>query len=200
MNSQTKPLLIVISAPSGAGKSTLCEKLLAENKSIRYSISCTTRAPRGKEQDGVAYHFLSPDQFEAYVSEGAFLEHATVHGNRYGTLKESVRSAMASGCSVLMDIDVQGAGQVRKALLHMPVDDVMVLGFVDIFIEPPSLGELRKRLEGRGEDRPDVIEERLKNAAEEMRAAPDYKYRVVNDDLNTALHEVREILKQEAVA
>jgi len=160
-------------------------------------VSCTTRPPRGEEQDGVAYYFLTPEVFEQRVREGAFLEHATVHDNRYGTLKETVRSAMAAGKSVMMDIDVQGAAQVREALAGLPDDDAMVQGFVDVFIEPPSLEVLRQRLEGRGEDAPEVIERRLNNAAQEMACADAYRHRVINDDLDTALDELRGILDRE---
>ena len=191
------PLLIVVSAPSGAGKSTLCDRLLAESPDIVYSVSCTTRAPRGEEQVGSAYFFLSPEDFEQRVGEGAFLEHATVHDNRYGTLKETVRSAMSSGKSVMMDIDVQGAQQVRDALATLPADDAMVRGFVDVFIQPPSMDILRQRLEGRGEDAIEVIERRLANAAQEMSCADVYKYCVINDDLDTAVAEFRGILDRE---
>jgi guanylate kinase len=194
-----KPLLIVVSAPSGAGKSTLCDRLLAEDSSIVYSVSCTTRPPRGQEADGVAYCFLSPESFETRVGEGAFLEHATVHGNRYGTLKETVRAAMSSGKSVMMDIDVQGACQVREALATLREDDAMVQGFVDVFIEPPSMAVLRTRLEGRGEDAADVIEQRLKNAAEEMAYSDAYRFTVVNDELAIALREIHDILDGDAM-
>ena len=164
-----------------------------------YSVSCTTRPPRGQEVDGVAYCFLSPESFETRVGEGAFLEHATVHGNRYGTLKETVRAAMARGKSVMMDIDVQGACQVRKALATLREDDAMVQGFVDVFIEPPSMAVLRTRLEGRGEDAADVIEQRLKNAAQEMACADAYRFTVVNDALAVALREIHDILDGEAM-
>lgn len=191
--------MIIVSAPSGAGKSTLCDRLLADDPGIRYSVSCTTRAPRGEEQDGVAYHFLSTAVFEARVAEGAFLEYASVHGNQYGTLKESVRDVMAEGQSVLLDIDVQGAALVRETLAELPDDDVMVRGFVDVFVEPPSMEVLRARLEGRGEDAREVIEQRLQNATREMACAPAYKYRLVNDDLDVALNQLRDILNREAM-
>jgi guanylate kinase len=193
-----KPLLIIVSAPSGAGKSTLCDQLLAEAPDIVYSVSCTTRPPRGEEVDGVAYCFLSAETFEQRVGDGEFLEHATVHDNCYGTLKETVRSAMAAGKSVMMDIDVQGARQVRQALAALAADDAMVKGFVDIFIKPPSMAVLRERLEGRGEDAAEVIERRLENAAQEMARADEYRYSVVNDELAVALAEIRDILNREA--
>ena len=160
-----KPLLIVMSAPSGAGKSTLCDLLLQEFPEISYSVSCTTRAPRGEEEDGQDYFFLSPAEFDRYVAEGRLLEHATVHGNRYGTPAAPVREAFAEGQSVLMDIDVAGAEQVRRYVATLPEDDPLRHGFVDIFIEPPDMEELRRRLEGRGEDSPETIALRLGNAA-----------------------------------
>lgn len=189
-----KPLLIVMSAPSGAGKSTLCDLLLQEFPEISYSVSCTTRAPRGEEEDGQDYFFLTPAEFDRYVAEGLLLEHATVHGNRYGTPEAPVREAFAEGQSVLMDIDVAGAGQVRQYVASLPEDDPLRQGFVDIFIEPPDMEELRRRLEGRGEDAPETIELRLRNAQGEMDRAGEYRYRVVNDDLQMAYRRLRDIL------
>jgi len=194
------PLLIVVSAPSGAGKSTLCDRVLAEDSDIIYSVSCTTRAPRGAEVDGIDYYYLTPEVFDDRVEAGDFLEYATVHGNSYGTLMETVRSAMDAGKSVMMDIDVQGACQVRDALKVLAADDAMVVGFVDIFIEPPSMEELRARLEGRGEDEAHVIEQRLKNAAQEMACADAYKYNVVNDDLDDAFVAMIKIINDEALS
>ena len=184
-------LLIVVSAPSGAGKTTLCNRLRAELPELVYSVSCTTRAPRGQEIDGEDYFFLTPDEFERRVHAGEFLEHATVHGNRYGTLEKTVRSAMAAGHSVLMDIDVQGAAQIRAHVAMLESADPLRVGFVDIFIEPPSLDALRRRLEGRAEDAPEVIERRLRQAAGEMACRGQYRHRVVNDDLNRAYAEFR---------
>ncbi len=198
--SNKHPLLIVVSAPSGAGKSTLCDRVLADDSDIVYSVSCTTRDPRGSEQDGVDYNFLTPEVFDDRVVAGDFLEYATVHGNSYGTLKETVRSAMAVGKSVMMDIDVQGACQVRDALKGLPADDAMMVGFVDIFIEPPSMEELRERLEGRGEDEAHVIEQRLTNAAQEMACVDAYKYNVVNDDLDKAYEEIVNIIEKETLS
>jgi len=140
-----RPLLIVISAPSGAGKSTLCNRLLDRCEDIVYSVSCTTRAPRGGEVDGKNYFFMTPAAFEEKVRAGAFLEHALVHANHYGTLKEKVRTTMQQGQSILMDIDVQGARQVRDALASLPPNDLMSCGFLDIFIQPPTLEVLRAR-------------------------------------------------------
>lgn len=197
MIAKNKPLLIVLSAPSGAGKSTLCNRLLAEDPTIAYSVSCTTRAPRGGEVDGKSYHFLSPEVFEARVREGAFLEQALVHGNRYGTLKETVRTAMQNGKSILLDIDVQGTRQVRAALAGLPPTDLMVCGFVDIFIHPPSMAVLRARLEKRAEDTAEVIEKRLQNAVRETDEAGMYRYQMVNDDFEQAFAKLRNIIQKE---
>ncbi len=189
-----KPLLIVMSAPSGAGKSTLCDLLLQEFPELTYSISCTTREPRGMEEDGIDYFFLSREAFEARVREGQLLEHALVHGNYYGTPEAPVREAFAEGQSVLMDIDVVGAEQVRRAIAKLPPEDPLRAGFVDIFIEPPDLDELRRRLVGRGEDAPEAIKLRLKNAEAELARAGEFTYRVVNDELDLAYRRLRDIL------
>ncbi len=189
-----KPLLIVMSAPSGTGKSTLCDLLLQEFPEITYSVSCTTRAPRGQEEDGIDYFFLSEEEFGRRVREGLLLEHATVHGNLYGTPADPVREAFAEGQSVLMDIDVAGAAQVREAVAKLPPGDPLREGFVDIFVEPPDLEELRRRLEGRGEDAPETIALRLRNAQGEMERAGEFAYRVVNDELEMAYRRLRDIL------
>ncbi len=189
-----KPLLIVMSAPSGAGKSTLCDLLLQEFPEITYSISCTTRAPRGQEEDGIDYFFLTQEAFAERVAQGQLLEHAVVHGNCYGTPEGPVREAFAEGQSVLMDIDVVGAAQVREKVAALPDGDPLKEGFVDIFIEPPSVEELRRRLVGRGEDAPATIEMRLKNAQGELDRADEFTYRVVNDELDLAYRRLRDIL------
>jgi guanylate kinase len=192
-----KPLLIVVSAPSGAGKSTLCDRLLAEFPDIDYSVSCTTREPRGAEVDGEDYFFMTRPGFEARVAHGDFLEHAEVHGNLYGTLKATVDDAFADGQSIIMDIDVAGAAQVRAHVATLPPDDPLRRGFVDIFITAPSFEELRRRIVARGEDSPESIELRMRNAVEEMKSAPLYRYRLVNDDLERAYAELRAIVLAE---
>ena len=189
------PKLIIVSAPSGAGKTTLCDRLLQDCPELVYSISCTTRDPRGEEEDGVDYHFVTRDAFDRLVGEGAFLEHAEVHGNCYGTLAEPIREALHARLSVLLDIDVAGAAQVREALARLPEDDPLRDGLVDIFISPPSLEELRRRLEGRGEDSPESIDRRLRNAKGEMARAHEFRYRIVNDDLDVAYKELRSVLE-----
>ena len=197
MSSNRKPLLIVVSAASGAGKSSLCRALLERRADLVYSVSCTTRAPRGGEIDGISYFFLTQDAFRQRVAAGDFLEHAEVHGNWYGTLHRTVQDTMQDGRSVIMDIDVQGAAHVRRALKHLPDDHLIRQGFVDIFIHAPSMDELRRRLEQRGEDTPDVIEKRLANAQSEMAAAQVYRYQVVNDDFDRALQELQTIIDKE---
>jgi guanylate kinase len=185
-----KPLLIVISAPSGAGKTTLCERLLQDYPEITYSISCTTREPRGVEEDGEDYYFLTKPDFARRVAAGEFLEHAKVHGFEYGTLQEPVYAAFAEGHCVLMDIDVEGAAQIRAHVATLPPTDPMRAGFVDIFIRPPSLDALRERLEARGEDDEATIARRLRNADKEMERAGEFRYHVMNDDLEIAYREL----------
>ena len=197
MSSEARPLLIVVSAPSGAGKSTLCRRLVAEEPDIVYSVSCTTRPPRGREQHGRDYFFLDPDDFERRARQDLFLEHASVHGYRYGTLRETVRDVLSNGQSVLMDIDVQGAAQIRRAARRSPEGDLLRDGFVDIFIAPPSLETLRERLEKRGEDEPDTVARRLRNAEKEMACQSDFSHKVVNDDLETAYARFKAILQAE---
>ena len=180
---KTKPLFIVISAPSGCGKSTLIDMLLQEYCDIVYSISCTTRAPRGEEEDGLDYHFKTKARFEELIKEHAFIEYAKVHDNYYGTLKAPIVEVLAEGSSMILDIDVQGAAKVRDYVRNLPNTDPLKIGYVDIFINPPSMEELRARLEGRGTDAPDVIERRMANAAGEMARAGEYMFQVTNDDL-----------------
>ena len=180
---KTKPLFIVLSAPSGCGKSTLIDMLLQEYPDIVYSISCTTRAPRGEEEDGLDYHFKTKERFEELIKEDAFIEYANVHGNYSGTLKGPIQEVLAEGNSMVLDIDVQGAAKVRNYVRKLPNTDPMKIGYVDIFINPPSMEELRARLEGRGTDSPEVIEKRLANAEGEMARAGEYMHQVTNDDL-----------------
>ena len=183
---KTKPLFIVMSAPSGCGKSTLVDMLLQEYPDICYSISCTTREPRGEEEDGLDYHFKTKERFEELIKEGAFIEYAKVHDNYYGTLKAPIQEVLAEGNSMILDIDVQGAAKVREYVRNLPNTDPMKIGYVDIFINPPSMEELRRRLEGRGTDAPEVIEKRLANAEGEMSRASEYMHQVTNDDLAIA--------------
>ncbi|MBR0197072.1 MAG: guanylate kinase [Kiritimatiellae bacterium] len=191
---KTKPLFLVISAPSGCGKSTLIDMLLQEYHDIVYSISCTTRDVRGDEEDGIDYHFLKKERFEELIAEGAFLEYAQVHGNYYGTLRRPIEEVLAEGNSMILDIDVQGAAKVRQYIRNLPNTDPLKIGYVDIFINPPSMEALRERLEGRGTDSADVIERRLENAEGEMARAGEYMYQVTNDDLSHAFKRLCDLI------
>lgn len=192
--SSVRPLMLVVSAPSGAGKSTLCDRLVAEFPNVSYSISCTTRAPRGEEEDGLHYYFLSKKEFKERIKNGEFLEHAKVHGNFYGTLEDTVLFAMEEGRHVLLDIDVQGAAQIRESLVRLDPRHPIRRGFTDIFVLPPSHEELEKRLRGRGTDKDSVIKKRLATAIEEMKQAQKYSLQIVNDDLDTAYTELKAVI------
>jgi guanylate kinase len=182
------PLVLVLSSPSGGGKSTIARRLLAERSDTGYSVSATTRAPRGTEREGEAYHFLSPEEFEQRVARGDFLEHAVYNGHRYGTLEQEVRRVTQGGQHVLLDIEVDGARMVRE---RFP-DAVLV------FVVPPSGKALAERLRGRGTDSEAVIAGRLERALEELAAAREYDYVVVNDDLEEAVRAVHAILDVES--
>ena len=191
----TKPLFVVMSAPSGCGKSTLIDLLLQEYPDLVYSISCTTRAPREGEEDGLDYHFLTVERFRELLAEDAFLEHAEVHGNYYGTLRRPIEEVLGEGNSMILDIDVVGAAKVRHEVMHhLPPENPLRAGYVDIFINPPSMEELRARLEGRGTDAPEVIERRLANAEGEMARAGEYMFQVTNDDLQLAYRRLCDII------
>ncbi len=167
-------ILLVVSGPSGSGKTTLCRKL-ANAGEAHYSISCTTRAPRHGEKNGEDYHFLSLESFRERLAAGEFLEHATVHGNLYGSLKSEVISYLENGTDVVMDIDIQGAEQVRHCQ-----DKAIQRAFVDLFVMPPSEEELYARLSGRGTDSGETIALRMKNALGEMKHWPRYAYRLLS--------------------
>jgi guanylate kinase len=167
-------ILLVVSGPSGSGKTTLCRRLALAGEA-HYSISCTTRAPRLGEKDGEDYHFLTPQDFQKRLAAGDFLEHATVHGNFYGSLRSEVSSHLQQGIDVVMDIDIQGAEQIRACSFPE-----IRLAFVDLFVMPPNEAELEKRLTGRGTDQPEVIALRLANALGEMRDWPRYRYRLLS--------------------
>ena len=189
-----KPLFIVMSAPSGCGKSTLIDMLLQEYPDLQYSISCTTRAPRGEEEDGIDYHFMTVERFKELLAEDAFLEHAEVHGNFYGTLKRPIEEVLAEGNSIILDIDVVGAGKVRRYVAGLAADDPLRAGYVDIFINPPDMHALRERLERRGTDSPEVIERRLANAEGEMARAGEYMFQVTNGDLGMAYKKLCDLI------
>lgn len=176
--------IFVVSAPSGAGKSSLVKALLELDWHVRPSTSHTTRAPRGQEKHGREYYFISPQEFDAMVQAQAFVEWANVHGNRYGTSKKAIEERIAQGGDVVLEIDFQGAMQIRQAFPQA----------VLIFILPPSWEELRARLERRGEDAPEVIAMRLKNAAQEMAQAHKFDYVIINELFERALFDLKTIV------
>ncbi len=175
-----KGKLFVISGPSGTGKGTIVKRILASEERAQLSISMTSRQPRVGEVDGKDYFFVTPQAFEEGIAKGDLLEHANVFGNYYGTPRHYVEQSLEEGVDVILEIDVQGAMKVKE---KMP-DAVM------IFLLPPSMTELRQRLEGRGTDSQEVIERRLQEASNEMAMAIHYDYTIINDDLETAVQEV----------
>lgn len=179
--------LIVISAPSGAGKTTLCQKLLQSMPDVKMSVSYTTRGPRQGEVDGEHYSFISAEQFREMIGTGTFVEWAEVHGNYYGTSKVRIQEILNAGADVILDIDVQGARQMRQ---HFPES-------VHIFVLPPSMEALRQRLEGRMSDSPEVIARRLLKAQDEIRGYRDYNYVIINDILDEALQELLSVVRAE---
>ncbi len=184
-----QPFPLVLSAPSGAGKTTIARKLLALRSDVGYSVSCTTRAPRQGERDGVDYHFLTPAAFEQAVQRGEFAEWAEVHGQRYGTLKSEVEKVMAAGKHVMLDIDVQGARQLRQRFLNS----------VTIFVVPPSVEALVARLMGRKTESDEALALRLRNAVSELAEAEQYQHVVVNDNLDHAVALVSAIIDEETL-
>jgi guanylate kinase len=176
-------LLLVISSPSGAGKTTLAH-LLAQNERLEFSVSYTTRAPRPGERDGVDYKFVTEDEFSRMIQGGEFAEWAVVHGNRYGTAIHTVNRALEDGKDYLFDVDWQGGAQIRR---QWPDQSVLV------FILPPSMAELERRLRRRATDSPEAIERRLAMARRELEHFGEYDYLVVNDNLETALKELSSI-------
>lgn len=176
----------MISAPSGSGKTTLVQKLIASFSDLRFSVSYTTRAPRGAERDGVDYHFVTRGEFQEKIRRGELLEWAEVHGNLYGTSKAETERIRAEGQDILLDVDVQGADQVRKAEPEA----------VTMFVMPPSFQVLEERLRGRKQDSPEVIEGRLAGARREIDRYRDYHYVLVND----GIEETAELLKAMVLA
>jgi guanylate kinase len=177
--------LLIVSAPSGAGKTTLVRALLERDLQVVYSVSCTTRAPRAGERDGIDYFFVNDDEFRRRIAAGEFLEHAEVHGHRYGTLRSWIEEQLLADRDVVLDIDTQGAAQVRAL---MP-------GAISIFILPPSLMELESRLRSRGTDTEAVIERRLAAARAEIARASDYDYAIINVYLDSAIAELAAVVR-----
>jgi len=176
--------LIIVSGPSGAGKSAISAGVLEQLPRLRFSVSYTTRTPRGGEQNGIHYHFVSREEFDGLVRNGEMLEWAEVYGNFYGTSKKMIDEALTAGDDVLLDVDVQGA---RTICRKRP-------GAMSVFIMPPSYGVLRERLEQRKLDKAYVIEQRLRVANEEIRQFADYDYLIINSDLGKAIEELKAIV------
>jgi guanylate kinase len=179
--------VFVITGPSGVGKGTLISKLLERVPGLELSISATTREPREGEVDGRDYHFLSREEFDRRIEEDDFLEFATYSGNRYGTLRSEVSARLAAGHSVVLEIEVQGARQVRAAMRES----------IQVFIAPPDPASLRQRLRSRGTDSDEAIDARLEVAEQELAAQDEFAHRVVNDDLERAAGELEEIVRAE---
>jgi guanylate kinase len=177
--------LFVIAAPSGAGKSSLVKALMVSDTQLRHSISHTTRRPRGQEHNGREYHFVDAQTFDGMVERNEFFEWAHVHGNRYGTSRKAIEQDMAEGRDVILEIDYQGAFKIKGLFAHA----------VLVFILPPSLRELQSRIETRGEDPPERIALRLRNAAEEMAQAPKFDFVIINDLFEMALKDLQTIVQ-----
>ncbi|MCD7710844.1 MAG: guanylate kinase [Porphyromonadaceae bacterium] len=178
--------LVIFSAPSGSGKTTIINYLLTQNLNLAFSISATSRAPRGQERNGVEYYFLTPDEFRNRIANGDFLEFEEVYADKfYGTLKSEVERLTSEGKNVVFDVDVAGGVNIKR--FYGPQA-------LSIFIQPPSLEELRRRLQGRATDAPDVIESRLAKAEYEMGFAPKFDKIIINDDLATAEKEALQIV------
>ena len=181
---------LIVSGPSGTGKSTVCKPVMTTMPDLHFSVSCTTRSPRPGEQDGVDYFFITTEEFQRRLQADAFLEHAEVHGNLYGTPRSEVEPYVVAGRDVLLDIDVQGARQVRQRIADTPTGRAAVF----VFIAPPSLEELERRLRGRQTETEAAIQRRLSNARDEMAAWLEYDYLVINDQVEAAGNQLRAIL------
>ncbi|MBO7108206.1 MAG: guanylate kinase [Verrucomicrobia bacterium] len=177
----SKPIFLVVSAPSGGGKTTVCNRLLTSDLGLQRAITCTTRAPRPGEVDGKDYYFLTKDQFESRKAANEFLEWANVYGNFYGTLKSEIIRRLEAGQDVIVSVDVQGVASIAKMAKS---DPVLSASFVSLFIALPSVDALRKRLEGRGSDSPEVIQKRLDTARAEMQTCGGFDYILLSGSMD----------------
>ncbi len=191
-----RPLCLVLSSPSGGGKTTLCERLLAEFPAMVYSISCTTRPPRPGEVEGKHYFFLTEPEFQRRVAAGFFLEQARVHEHWYGTPRQRVEEALRAGQDVVLAIDVQGADRIRT-LIAGSASAILKRALVDIFIVPPSLAALERRLAGRGQDTAETMALRLANAEKELACRDRYQHVIVNDRLDAAYERLKAVIRAE---
>ena len=182
-----KNIMVILSSPSGVGKTTLTKKIQQKYHSFKISVSHTTRPPRSNEVDGIDYHFVTNEKFEKLIKENKFYEYAKIFGNYYGTLKSTIDESVENGEVVLLDLDVQGCDSVKK----LYGADAQI-----IFIEPPSIEVLEKRLRDRGTETNAVIEERLNNARSELKRSKDYDYRVVNDEFERAYKELKRVVDE----
>lgn len=185
-------MLIVVSGASGTGKSTICGKVRENMPELGFSVSCTTRTPRTGEKDSIDYYFISREDFEKRIKDGEFIEYAEVFSNYYGTLKSEVLDKIKAGVDVFLDIDIQGALQIQSAAKHDPVLEKCC---EFIFIVPPSLLELEKRLRGRSSDSEEQILQRLEKAAHEISFCRKYDYLIVNDKLDVAVSEMESLIR-----
>jgi guanylate kinase len=184
-------IALIVSGPSGAGKTTVCDKLLRQNKRLQFSISCTTREPRKGELHGKDYYFISADEFKRRVENDEFLEYAEVHDNYYGTLKTEVTTRVREGKDVLIDIDVQGMRQMRKATAQDPFLDKCS---TYVFIAPPSYSELEMRLIKRGTEGEQIVSKRLLNARKELKAWNEYDFLIINDEIDKAVSRLQSVI------
>src|SRR5882762_5304250 len=190
----TNPLLVLISAPSGGGKTTICQQLLAAQPQMTRAVTCTTRPPRSGERDGVDYYFLDAASFLKRVQAGNFLEHATVYGNSYGTLKSEVLGKLRQGKDVLLSVDVQGAATIRERALE---DAELKRALVSVFLTPPSLAVLEERLRKRGTDSAAVIQKRLAVARQEVSQWRNFDYLLVSTTISEDLRRMQAIIEAE---
>ena len=182
--------ILVFSGPSGVGKGTILQRVLEQDNNLAYSVSCTTRSPREGETDGVHYHFISKQEFSDNIKNGKMLEYTSYCDNYYGTSAEYVDKLLDAGRDVVLEIETQGAENVMR----LRCDDT-----ISVFVAPPSFEQLKKRLEGRGTEPADVIARRVEKAREELMKIDNYDYLVINDDLNSAVEDVKAILRAERI-